>query len=137
MSCTIRCTFAAVALALTAAPSLARADTPETMAKNLAAFERHAGEPIDEIHRYRLDRWQPLGESAIAVWINAGEVFLVKVDAPCSGLDFARNVHLTQTQRVVSQKFDFLEFDRQRCHIREIRPVDYVAVRKDLYPPRE
>ena len=123
----------AVAAATFAFAGLCHADTRETQEKNFDLFSRHAGPPIDEIRQFRFNRWQQLGDYAIGVWSNPGELYLVEVDRPCNGLDFARNVGITSTQRVVSVRFDYVTFDKhQRCHITKIRPVDEKAMKAEM-----
>ena len=120
-----------LALAAFAAPCLA--DTRETQEKNYELYVRHAGPPLEEIRQFRFHRWQQLGEGAVGIWSNPGELYLVEVDRPCNGLDFARNVGITSTQRVVSVRFDYVTFDKhQRCHITGIRPVDEKAMKAEM-----
>jgi len=110
---------------------LAVADTRETMARNYALFERYASAPIEEIRQFRLDRYQALGESAIGLWSNPGELYLVDLDGPCNGLDFARSIGVSSTHRSVSRRFDYVTYGSSRCQITKIRPVDEKAMRKD------
>ena len=123
------------ALAMAAAgfslPALA--DSKEKQAENLELFSRHAGPPIEEIRQFRFLRWQQLGDGAIGVWSNPGELYLIEVDSPCNGLDWAKSVGVTSTHRVVMAKFDFVTFDRQRCHITRIRPVDEKAMKSEQW----
>ena len=114
-----------------AAPCLA--DSRETQEKNYELYARHAGPPLEEIRQFRFHRWQQLGEGAIGVWSNPGELYLVEVEQPCNGLDFARNVGLSSTQRAVSVRFDYVTFEKQRCHITAIRRVDEKAMNADKY----
>ena len=113
-----------------AAPSLA--DSRETQKENYELFSRHAGPPIDEIRQFRFNRWQQLGDSAVGIWSNPGELYLVEVDGPCNGLDWARSVGVTSTHRVVSVRFDYVTFEKQRCHITKIRPVDEKAMKAEM-----
>lgn len=112
-------------------PAVGSADTLETMARNLARFERHAGPPVEEIRNFRMSRWRPLGERELALWAKPGDVYLVRLEGPCIGFEFASTIHVTSTQRVVTQRFDAVEFDRQHCTIRSIQRVDYKALRRD------
>jgi hypothetical protein len=116
----------------------ANADTPETMARNRAVYARHAGAPVDSVRAWKFYDWLPLGEDALAVWTrpNAG-VYFIEVDLPCNGLDYARTIGITSTQRTMDVRFDKVEFDGQRCSMRSVRPVDYDAVRADLASARE
>jgi hypothetical protein len=123
--------------AAAAASGIARADNDETMARNLALFERFAGPPVEEIRQFRFNRWQPLGDHAVAVWSQVADLYLIEVENPCAGLDWARSFGITSTQRVVSVRFDYITFDRQRCHITRIRPVDEKAMRAEEYGASE
>ena len=123
--------FVALGFLLAAAPVLA--DNRETQQKNYELFSRHAGPQIEEIRQFRFHRWQQLGDSAIAVWSTPGELYIIEVDAPCNGLDWARGVGVSSTHRVVSTKFDYVTFDRhRRCQILAIRPVDEKAVKAEM-----
>jgi hypothetical protein len=132
---TVKC-LAALGLVVAAAPALA--DNRETQQKNYELFSRHAGPQIEEIRQFRFNRWQQLGDSAIAVWSNPGEMYIIEVDAPCNGLDWARNVGVSSTQRVVSVRFDYVTYDRnKRCQIVAIRPVDEKAVKAEMREDEE
>jgi len=121
-----------VALLLSLVCANALADTRATQERNRALYESHAGAEVEEIRSWKLYDWLPLGEDAFAVWTrpNAG-VYIVYVDQPCVGLDFARTIGVTSTTRTVNRRFDRVKFDRQDCGISGIRPVDYDAVRAE------
>ena len=114
-------------------PAAASADTTETLERNYALFSKHAGAPVDEIRSYfRLYDWQPLGKTQLAIWVdNQYDAYLIEVNEPCSGLDYAKSIAVSSTQHVISRRFDKISFDRQVCTIDSIRPVDYRAVRKE------
>lgn len=132
MKSTIR-TLGAILVAIAALPCLA--DTKELMEKNLAIFERHAGAPVDEVRAFHgIDDWKPLGDDAIAVWTTQRDVYLLKIERPCNGLSWTNGIHLSYHHPVIQARFDSVEFGTQRCRIEEIRPVDYAAARKELYP---
>ena len=128
--------IAALLLALSATD--AAADTPETMARNRALYERFAGDEVDEIRSWKMYDWLPLGQDAFAVWTRPnGGVYLVDVDQPCVGLDYARTIGITSTTRTVSRRFDRVKFEREDCGIRRIRPVDYDALRAEQRAARD
>ena len=102
----------------------------ERAAKRLGEVEAHAGAPIEEFHFWQMDRWESLGRSAIAVWTNPNEAYLITVRLPCAGLDFANGVGISSTGRRVSQNFDFVTFEHQRCRIAEIRPIDVKGLKR-------
>ena len=134
MKTTIRYALAAAAAALACAAGTASADTKETMQRNLAIFERYAGEPVEQITAFRgIRNWQPLGKEALALWADEHRVYLVRVDSPCTGLDFTTGIRVEHTHPVLQARFDSIDVEHQHCRILEIRPVDYVAARKELY----
>jgi hypothetical protein len=125
-------TIGSLLLLALAAGQPAAADTRETMARNRALYERHAGPEVDEIRSWKLYDWLPLGADAIAVWTrpNAG-VYLIDVEQPCSELEYARTIGVTSTTRVVSRRFDRIAVGNQRCGIVRMRQVDYDALRAE------
>jgi hypothetical protein len=122
-------TIAALLLLLGTA---AAADTRETMARNRALYERHAGAEVDEIRSWKLYDWLPLGSDALAVWTrpNAG-VYLIEVDQPCTELEYAMTIGVSSTTRTVSRQFDRVTVGRESCGIERIREVDYSALRAE------
>jgi len=121
---------AALAIGLIAV--LAACATPgprERQAARLAEFEAVAGEPVESFHFWDMQRWELLGPLSVAVWTRVNEAWLIHVDKPCVGLEFAQAIALTSTQNRVSRRFDAVRFENERCRIREIRPVDGKALR--------
>ena len=121
----------ALALLLASGCATSLPGPAERMAKRLAEVERHAGAPVEQFHFWDMDRWETLGRFAIAVWTNPNEAYLITVRPPCAGLDFADAVGVTSTGRRVSQQFDFVTFEHQRCRIAQIRPVDVKGLKAE------
>lgn len=123
-----------VVLALAAC---AAAPRTERLADRRALFERHAGEPVDSIRSFRMDRFETLGADALAVWASPGRVYLITVRGPCAGLEQRFAIGITSTNRIVRARFDSVTFTEQpsrmlqRCPIETIRPVDFAAVRAE------
>jgi hypothetical protein len=101
----------------------------ERQARRLQLIEEVAGAPVESFHFWRLDRWEGLGREHVVVWTRLDTAFLLRVDAPCQGLDYALTLGLTSTNQRVYQRFDSVLFEDQRCRIAEIRPVDVKALR--------
>ena len=101
----------------------------ERQAGRLQLFLDAAGPPVDSFQFWQLQRWEALGPEHVAVWTRVREVWLIRVRQPCFGLDFARVIALTSTVNRVSQRFDTVNFEDQRCQIAEIRPVDADVIR--------
>lgn len=121
-----------IAASLMLLATAAAADTRETMAHNRALYERHTGAEVDEIRSWKLYDWLPLGNDALAVWTrpNAG-VYLIEVDQPCTGLEYAMTIGVTSTTRTVSRQFDRVKVGRESCGIVRIREVDHSALRAE------
>jgi len=117
-------TIAVVSAMLASACASTRAPPLERMGERYALFERFAGPPVDKFRFWDMKRFEVLGENALAVWTTVDDAWLITVMNPCDGLEFANSVGLSSTNRHVYQRFDTVQFDQQRCRIREIRPVD-------------
>jgi len=121
-----------LAMVLVALTAVAHADTREHQKKELARFERYAGQPIDEFPMVSLWQWQVVGPYKLVVWSTIKDAYLIRVDKGCNNLEWTHGLSVSQNMRQkVSRKFDFVAFGDQRCKIEEIRPVDYRAMLKD------
>jgi hypothetical protein len=128
------------ALAMLACSTTPRADR---LAERRALFERHAGEPITEIRSFTMNRFEVLGDDAVAVWASPARVYLLTVRGPCTGLDQRFAIGITSSNGRVMAAFDAITFTEQpsrtfqRCPIATIRPVDYAAVRAESRQKRK
>jgi hypothetical protein len=123
--------------ALVAAALLAACMSPsprERDAARLAQFESVAEAPVDSFRFWTLHKWESLGPEAIAVWTRLNEAYLLRVDKPCVGLEYARAIGLSSSANTVNRRFDTVNFGDQRCRIAEIRPVDAKAVKRRPAP---
>lgn len=124
--------FAALPVFLAAA---AQADTRATEEKNLARFEQFAGAPVESFDMWHMYQWQSLGPDRLAVWSGVNKVWLLKVSQPCIRLEDVNAISITsQMEHKVTARFDYVNFAAQHCQIQEIRPVDYLAMRKAREP---
>jgi hypothetical protein len=103
----------------------------ERMSENWARFDRHAGEPVSSFRFFRFDTFEVLGDGAIAVWTRPNQAYLLTVDEPCFGLEFATTVGVTSNMNRVYRRSDDVVFKDQRCAIAEIRPVDVKALKEE------
>ncbi len=103
-------------------------------AEQLAQFQQFAGPPINDftylLHYYA---WKSLGNYQLVVWTTINDAYLLTVLPPCVGLDFTYDVHLTSAARTVTRGIDAVTFGRQYCIISQIRPVNYLAMKKQLH----
>jgi hypothetical protein len=112
--------------------AVAYADTPEYEKQELMRYQKYAGAPVNEFSMFELFRWQVVGPEKLVAWSTIRDAYLITVDKPCIRLEWANGLSLTQAQKwKVSKSFDFVEFEKQRCKIMEIRPIDLAALRKD------
>jgi len=95
----------------------------------LAEFESVAGEPISSFHFWQLRDFETLGPEHVAVWTRVNEAYLIEVRTPCNGLAFATRIGLSSSQNRVTQAFDAVRFERERCPIAQIRKVDGKALK--------
>lgn len=120
------------ALALLAIPLLGSCANPgprERMAEKEAEAARHAGDPVNSFRFLRMHHFEILGPNSILVWTRMNQAYLLAVDEPCFGLEFATSVGLSSTSNTVYRRTDDVVFKDQRCAIREIRPVDVKALK--------
>ncbi len=120
-------TFLATSLSACASPS-----PRERLASRLVEYEAVAGEPVDGFNFFTLQRFELLGPQTIAVWTRVNKVFLIDVQRPCPGLEFAGGIGVSSSQNRVSTRFDAVQFNRERCQIRQIRPIDSRALKARL-----
>lgn len=102
----------------------------ERDAQRLAEYEGYAGEPIEGFSYFTLQRFVSLGRYDLVVYTRINEAFLLTVEPPCSGLEFAKAIGLSATGNRVSRRFDFVRFENQQCRIEQIRPIDVRAMKQ-------
>lgn len=126
---TLRLAFAALALALLAA--CASNPPSERRAQRLAEFLRYAGEPVDEVRTFELNRFEVVGPNELVVWTRVSEAYLLTVQQHCPDLVWAQTIGITTTLNTVQRKFDSVLTGRIPCRIVAIRPIDYRRMRAD------
>ncbi|MBX3698637.1 MAG: DUF6491 family protein [Dokdonella sp.] len=111
-------------LALLAA-TVASAQTREVQEKRLAEYLPYAGQPVEKFQFWDLIRYELVGEYKVIVWPRLNEAYLITVDAPCNDLEWAHSIGLTSSVHQVNRRFDFVVAGKDKCRIKEIRPIDY------------
>ena len=110
----------------------AQAQTRKTQQENLERFQKYTGEPVDQFQFWSLYKWQLVGPTKVVVWPTINEAYLLTVNEPCPGLEWANTIGVTSKQRhLVSSKFDYVTYGKGQCQISEIRPIDYKTMLKD------
>ena len=105
-------------------------------------FERYlqyAGPPVNQItYLGHYDGWEAVGRYQLVLWTNINDAYLITVSPPCEDLQFANRIGITQTANTIDARFDFVTVGRHwKCQILEIRPVDYLRMRRDMRTQRE
>jgi hypothetical protein len=119
-------------LLLLAVVSAAQAQTRATQTERLDRFMKYAGEPINEFQFWSMYKWELVGPLKVVVWPTINDAYLLTVDEPCPGLEWAKGIGVTSKQtHFVSSRFDYVTYGNGRCKINEIRPLDYKQMIKD------
>lgn len=100
--------------------------------EQLDRYLRYAGEPVDRItYLGHYDNWQSVSRYQLVLWTNINDAYLITVRPPCEDLQFAQRIGITQTASTISSRFDSVLVKHWRCQISEIRPVDYLRMKRD------
>lgn len=100
--------------------------------EQLDRYLRYAGDPVDHItYLGHYDNWQSVSRYQLVLWTNINDAYLITVRPPCEDLQFAQRIGITQTGSSISSRFDAVLVKHWRCQISEIRPIDYLRMKKD------
>jgi hypothetical protein len=117
---------------LTVAAFAAGCATKSARDAEAQAYFKHMGEPVDEVRAFRLTDWRPLDRYHLVVWRSVNDAFVIRVQEPCTNIDFAQSLAIDYQAPVLRSRFDHVRIDGDRCRIEEIRPVDYRLVRQEM-----
>lgn len=113
-------------------------------AERLALYRAHAGAPVRDFSYTRsLNGWTALGDSALAVWARPNQAYLLELFGPCSDLQYAPTILISNQFDRVSAGFDRVSVIggtggiRMACRIHAIRPLDVKALRSSERELRE
>ena len=114
------------------------ASTRMSSTEKLAMYRAHAGAPVRDFSYFgNINGWQPLGNSALAVWTKPNEAFLLDLTGPCMDLESAPAIVISNFGGRVSN------LDRVRpvgggggpmrmsCRIKTISPLDLKSLKAD------
>jgi hypothetical protein len=83
----------------------------------------------------RFDRWESLGDTAVAVWTRPRDGWLLELGTRCLNLDYAIAIGVTSHTGQVSARIDDVLVEQPGrnipCRIEEIRPLDSEAIRAE------
>jgi hypothetical protein len=106
--------------------------------EELERYLQYAGPPVERItYLAHYDGWQSLGRYQLVLWTNINDAYLITVRPPCEDLQFADHIGVTKTAATIDARFDFILVRHWRCQIAEIRPIDYLRMKKDLRAQRQ
>jgi Family of unknown function (DUF6491) len=104
----------------------------------LAQYMDYAGAPVDSFTYFgRFSGFQTLGRYQLVVFTGVNDAYLLTVAPPCMDLEFATGVGFTSTAHTVYRGFDSVRFNRERCMITEIRPINYREMKKAMREEKE
>lgn len=100
-------------------------------AERLAAYAAAAGAPVSNFRFLTLYSWEPLSDTALAVYTRPNEAWLLNVDGGCRDLTFTQSIGLTSNLNQVWVGFDKVLTGRGNfpCTITHIRPLDVRQLR--------
>lgn len=136
-------TFLAAAIAALALSGCATTRLSEQ--DRLALYREHAGQPVQDFSYFgSINGWTELGDSALAVWTRPNQAYLLELMGPCTDLEYAPAIAITnQMGRVMARFDDVLVMGggrnsmRMPCRIETIRPLDVAGLRDSEKKLRE
>ena len=96
----------------------------------LERYDGYIGEPIHGFTAMRADSWQPVGRDQLIIWTGLSDAWLVTVLGSCSDLQFANSIRINTSVHTITD-FDTVLVGRDRCPIKEIRPIDIRRMKAD------
>lgn len=119
--------------------------TRMTSAETLTLYKSHAGAPVKDFQYFgHISGWSPLGDSALTVWTKPNQAYLLELYGPCTDLDFAPAISMSNMAGRVSARFDNVYVHgggassiRLPCRIETIRPLDVKALKQAQKELRE
>jgi len=98
----------------------------------LDRYDRYAGPPIDHFaYRGTLDGWRAVDRDRVIVWTTPDDAYLLTVDSDCHDLTKVNRLRLTSSHDNFERAYDYMVIGVDRCGIRDIRHVDYAAMKHD------
>ncbi|MBU6478434.1 MAG: hypothetical protein KGQ32_10930 [Xanthomonadaceae bacterium] len=114
---------------ISAVPVMAQQTSSERA--DLTRYQKYAGAPVDRVRYFQIDGFQYLAPDKVAIWFGVNKLYLLTVQMPCNNLGFANGIGLTAKNNMLYKNFDFVTFDRQRCKILRIEPVNELKMKQD------
>jgi len=93
-------------------------------------YTEYAGEPVKSFYLGNYDGWSAVSKDQLVVWSGVNKAYLLTVTGYCPDLQFANTIAVTSTGNTVD-KFEKVIVGRDRCFIKEIRPIDTKQMKED------
>jgi hypothetical protein len=93
-------------------------------------YTEYAGEPVKSFYLGNYDGWSAVSKDQLVVWSGINKAYLLTITGYCPDLQFAQRIAVTSTGNTVD-KFEKVIVGRDRCFIKEIRPVDVKQMKED------
>ena len=104
--------------------------------QRLDMYRANAGATMASFRYYgTIYSWEPLGDSAVALWTRPAEAYLLELSGPCNDLEITRTIGLTDRTGRVYAGFDKVLVLNQNpvnipCRIMSIRPLDVASLKQ-------
>jgi hypothetical protein len=99
-------------------------------------YTDYAGEPVKSFYMSNFDGWTAVSKDQLVVWSGMNKAYLLTLTGYCPDLQFATAIAVTSTANTVD-RFEKVIVGRDRCLIREIRPLDTKQMKEDRKLMRE
>ena len=126
----IVCVTVAAALLTGCASTLAKLNGPKLN------YSEYAGEPVKSFYMANFDGWSAVSKDQLVVWSGMNKAYLLTVTGYCPDLQFANRIGVTSSANTVD-RFEKVIVGRDRCLIKEIRPLDVKQMKEDRKLMRE
>jgi hypothetical protein len=93
-------------------------------------YTEYAGEPVKSFYLGNYDGWSAVSKDQLVVWSGINKAYLLTITGYCPDLQFATTIAVTSTGSTVD-KFEKVIVGRDRCFIKEIRPIDTKQMKED------
>lgn len=99
-------------------------------------YTDYAGEPVKSFYMSDFNGWNAISKDQVVVWSGLNKAYLLSIAGYCPDLQFAHSIAVTSTGNTVD-KFEKVLVGRDKCLIREIRPIDVKQMKADRKIIRE
>jgi hypothetical protein len=99
-------------------------------------YTDYAGEPVKSFYMNDLDGWNAISKNQLVVWTGFNKAYLLTIYGYCPDLEYAHAIGVTSSGGTVD-RFEKVLVGRDRCLIKEIRPLDTKQMKEDRKLLRE